>query len=345
MRTSLAARFRYALLGAAGAALVFVTTTALAGSGVGGVFNLGQANTVDAKSSLTGTTVDAQLLVQNTGTGTALNLMVGAGVTPFKVNSTTKVASLNADQLDGLDSSALQKRVSGTCASGQAIRIVNADGTVSCQAVGGAGGSWSLTGKSGTTPGTNFLGTTDNQALELKVNGQRVLRLEPDILNGPNLIGGSPANTASANGGAFIGGGGTQSAPNTVTDAQGTVAGGLGNSAGFKATVAGGESNTASGNNSAVGGGLRNTASAFGATVASGQDNEAGEGNAVVVGGRNNQALGLNSFVGGGNANTAEGTEAVVPAASTTALPAPRALRPAFGRRPTTPAPSSGPTA
>ena len=113
MRTSIAARFRYALLGAAGAALVFVTTTALAGSGVGGVFNLGQANTVDAKTTLTGATVDAQLLVQNTGAGTALNLMVGAGVTPFKVNSTTKVASLNADQLDGLDSSALQKRVSG----------------------------------------------------------------------------------------------------------------------------------------------------------------------------------------------------------------------------------------
>ena len=147
--------------------------------------------------------------------------MVGAGVTPFKVNSTTKVASLNADQLDGLDSSALQKRVSGTCVSGQAIRVVNGDGTVSCQAVGGAGGSWSLSGNAGTTPGTNFLGTTDNQALELKVNGQRVLRLEPDALNGSNVIGGSPANTATGDGGAFIGGGGQPAAPNTVTGTKG----------------------------------------------------------------------------------------------------------------------------
>ena len=30
---------------------------------------------------------------------------------------------------------------------------------------------WSLSGNAATTPGTNFLGTSDNQALELKVNG------------------------------------------------------------------------------------------------------------------------------------------------------------------------------
>ena len=39
---------------AAAAALVLTTTTALAGSGVGGVFNLGQVNTVDAQTILTG---------------------------------------------------------------------------------------------------------------------------------------------------------------------------------------------------------------------------------------------------------------------------------------------------
>ena len=44
---------RWALLAAAACALV-LTTTALAGSGVGGVFNLGQSNSVDATTSLTG---------------------------------------------------------------------------------------------------------------------------------------------------------------------------------------------------------------------------------------------------------------------------------------------------
>jgi hypothetical protein len=31
-------------------------------------------------------------------------------------------------------------------------------------------GNWSLTGNTGTTDGPNFLGTTDNQPLELHVN-------------------------------------------------------------------------------------------------------------------------------------------------------------------------------
>ncbi|HEX4644006.1 MAG TPA: hypothetical protein VH598_00200, partial [Verrucomicrobiae bacterium] len=39
---------------------------------------------------------------------------------------------------------------------------------------------WLLNGNSGTTPGANFLGPSDNQPLEFHVNGQRALRLEPD---------------------------------------------------------------------------------------------------------------------------------------------------------------------
>ena len=54
---------------------------------------------------------------------------------------------------------------------------------------------WSLTGNSGTTPGTNFLGTTDNSALELKVNGQRALRIQPDA-TAPTWLAAPPA-TAS----------------------------------------------------------------------------------------------------------------------------------------------------
>src|SRR5881296_2316119 len=38
---------------------------------------------------------------------------------------------------------------------------------------------WRLDGNSGTIPGTQFLGTTDTNALELKVNNSRVLRIEP----------------------------------------------------------------------------------------------------------------------------------------------------------------------
>src|SRR5262245_41664939 len=56
------------LLGACAAAVVFTTATALAGSGVGGVLNLGQTNTVNGSSVLTGATAAPQLKVVNQNT-------------------------------------------------------------------------------------------------------------------------------------------------------------------------------------------------------------------------------------------------------------------------------------
>lgn len=41
-----------------------------------------------------------------------------------------------------------------------------------------SGSGWSITGNAGTTSGTNFVGTTDSQALDLRVNNVRKLRLE-----------------------------------------------------------------------------------------------------------------------------------------------------------------------
>ena len=55
----------------------------------------------------------------------------------------------------------LQRRVTGVCAAGSSIRAVNDDGTVTCET---DDMGWSLTGNAGTTPGTHFLGTSDNQA-------------------------------------------------------------------------------------------------------------------------------------------------------------------------------------
>lgn len=57
----------------------------------------------------------------------------------------------NADTLDGLEGSDLQQRVIGTCAGGNAIRVINADGTVTCEPVGAGahdhfGETWTGTG-------------------------------------------------------------------------------------------------------------------------------------------------------------------------------------------------------
>jgi hypothetical protein len=57
------------VLGAAVAILVLVASTAVAGTGIGGIFNLGQTNTVNATSALSGASVGAQLQVTNSGIG------------------------------------------------------------------------------------------------------------------------------------------------------------------------------------------------------------------------------------------------------------------------------------
>jgi hypothetical protein len=119
---------------------------------------------------------------------------------------------------------------------------------------------WDITGNAGTSPPQNFLGTTDSAALELKVNSQRALRIEPRA--SPNLIGGYAGNAAdSAATGATIGGGGNDGAENRVVGSYGTVAGGLGNTAaGRYAGIGGGQANEARGAWSTVAGGWRNTA-------------------------------------------------------------------------------------
>jgi len=71
-------------------------------------------------------------------------------------------SGLNADQLDGLHARAF----------------------------------WQLGGNSNSIPGQDFLGTTDTNALEFRVNGARALRLEP-APNGPNLLAGVSANAIS----------------------------------------------------------------------------------------------------------------------------------------------------
>lgn len=51
---------------------------------------------------------------------------------------------------------------------------------------------WSLIGNSGTTPGTNYVGTTDAQALVVKTNGTERMR----VLSGGNIGIGEPSPTA-----------------------------------------------------------------------------------------------------------------------------------------------------
>jgi len=152
----------------------------------------------------------------------------------------------------------------------------------------GLTGLWHPNGNADTTAGVNFLGTTDNQPLEFKVNGGRALRLEPTTLasGAPNVIGGSPVNFVAAGVvGATISGGGAANFvgfgyTNKVTGNFGTVVGGVGNNASGDSSTAMGNSTTASGNSSTAMG--RQTTASGNFSTAMGRQAKANHGGSFV---------------------------------------------------------------
>lgn len=265
---------------------------------------------------------------------------IPAGFADDTDNDTTYTAgtglSLNGTQFS-IVTSVIQARVTGYCSSGNAVRAIYVDGSVSCEAIPAASNDWSRTGNSGTTAGTNFIGTTDNQSLEFKVNSVRAFRLEPNGTS-PNVIGGNSGNsvTNGVYGATIGGGGGTSGNTNRVTDNYGTVGGGYGNQAGDNAgttsdtlytvvsggyynfatgsfaTIGGGSSNNASGINSTIGGGTINIASSTYATVGGGYHNTASGSTATIGGGADNIASNSYDTIGGGTDNTASGAQSTV---------------------------------
>ena len=143
-----------------------------------------------------------------------------------------------------------------------------------------------------------FFGTTGNTPLELFAGSQRILRLEPNIFDAPNVIGGSSINQVDPGVlGATIGGGGANS-PGAVVSNR--VANGFG-------TIGGGYGNLASGYLAVIGGGALNAAEEFAAVIGGGYGNniQAGAGFSSIGGGIQN-VIGTNapsSHVGAGSQN------------------------------------------
>jgi hypothetical protein len=213
------------------------------------------------------------------------------------------------------------------------------DGTISAADLTSVlrdGTFWKLAGNGATSPGTHFLGTTDNQALELKVNGRRALRLEPTGSNDTaNVVGGSARNFVSAGiVGATIGGGGSgdyggTAFTNSVAADFGVIGGGAANTIAGNATnsiIAGGSLNDigVESANSVIGGGSdNNIAGASGlffpspySVIGGGRANNIGRESAygVIAGGRDNDidsAGGAGESygaIGGGNNNNIGGS-------------------------------------
>ena len=129
-----------------------------------------------------------------------------------------------------------------------------------------AAGFWRLGGNAGSTPGINFLGTTDNQELQFKVNSLVGLRLL-STKDHPSLIGGDASNFAANDCfNTFIGGGMLNSVTNTTY--YSVIGGGFGNKIiklspdwyPDNAVIGGGINNTNAGLSSVIPGGEMNLA-------------------------------------------------------------------------------------
>lgn len=202
-----------------------------------------------------------------------------------------------------------------TLSAGSNITITSNLNTLTISSAAAANpDTWSLSGNSNTVPGTQFLGTKDNKAFEVKVNNARVLRLEPTT-SSPNVIGGWFENAVSTGvAGATICGGGYYGDNNYVTDDYGIICGGKDNQAGDNAgttqdrnfaVVVGGCYNRATGGGSFIGAGATNVASAMGSCIVGGAYNTASKEYSMVLGGFRNTADGWYSFAGGKGAKAA----------------------------------------
>ncbi|HYG78335.1 MAG TPA: hypothetical protein VEK08_25255 [Planctomycetota bacterium] len=167
--------------------------------------------------------------------------------------------------------------------------------------------AWNLEGNAGTKPGTDFIGTLDEQPLIFMVNRNKVMSYQPaGSGKTPSIVGGSLYNEVNGNAeGAVIGGGGKIGEKNVIHG-------------GFS-TIGGGSRNTitslfnAPGSNlfSTIGGGYWNETLEYGATVAGGVENSASD-MSFVGGGLSNTAWGMQSVIGGGAANITTAPQSVI---------------------------------
>lgn len=336
---------------------LFMAMSGTAVAATGGSFLLGKANTADRTSTLT------------SSAGSALSLRAPTGSPPLQVNRTVKVSNLNADLLDGIDSSGLARL--GRTNTGARTTLANPDGT-----------PLRLTAKAGSAPlqvgsavkvanlnadlldgkdSTAFVPTADFVALQADhaaltarvaelearppeqdphlaarvaeleslleglsretVDGHDTVRFSDvnvQIVNGTGTTGGTP----NGRGNLLLGYSAhriTGPVPRTgshylvVGDGHqwtrfGGIVAGIGNSAtGEGASVLGGNANTASGNYATVSGGSGNAAKGTSDAVSGGTGNVAAGIYASVSGGGGNKADGLGSSVSGGYGNTATG--------------------------------------
>lgn len=268
--------------------------------------------TLDFDGVFNGSNYWLEIAVRTNGAGGYTTLSPLQPVTPtpyaiFAAGASNVLGIVPSSGLSGAYSSAVNLNNGGNQFSGTFNGEGSALSNVNAALLGGIGanGFWKTVGNDGTTPGGNFIGTTDDQPLELHVNGRRASRLEPTIDVGTtrsnlvNVVNGAAINVVAAGvRGATIGGGGAGfydgiSYTNSIAADLGTIAGGAGNTLEVFS------------DGSSIGGGSRNQIlGSYNATIPGGVDNtiQVGAQSAVIAGGQGNQIAtnAIASVIGGG---------------------------------------------
>src|ERR1039458_5294857 len=284
--------------------------------------------TIDFGANFPGADRWVEISVRTNGSGLFLTLIPRQKLTPAPY-AITAANVIPGGGLSGTYGGAVTLSNANNNFSGNGANVTG----VNAAALGGLASSnfWQTSGNSGTTPSTQFLGTSDNQPLEIHVNGVRALRIEPGGGAAPSLAGGYFANSVAGFYGAVVGGGRTSGAANCLSGNYAFIGAGYGGNAGSHSAVVAGSYNNSPVVFGFIGTGLSNTnlsdysfigdgsnnliqASSTGSFIGGGLQNQIGlnAGASVIAGGSWNAVDAPYSTVGGGNANFSTGFGATV---------------------------------
>ncbi len=231
---------------------------------------------------------------------------------PYAITAETVSGAVDAGALGGTYGNAVTLNNANNSFTGSFSGNGASVSNVNASSLNGVGATnfWQLKGNN--VNAGNFLGSTNNQPVELWVNGARAFRLEPttnDVSHSGlvNVVGGSAVNSVQPGTyGAVIGGGGAtnyggNNGGNVVAADLSVIGGGLNNSIQANSTesfLGGGYGNFIQSNavNAVLVGGFANSIQSSGGLSPT---------YAFLGGGNQNsiQQSGINSFLGGGSAN------------------------------------------
>ena len=288
--------------------------------------NEGQALSVSAGMLVDGATLSEIADDDGAGSGLDADLLDGSSSAAFATSGHNHDATyVNENQTNGVttqmitDGTLLFVDVGQNGATNGQVMKWNGSAWAAAQDNAGAGGSfWGLTGNAGLSAGTDYLGSSDSNIVEVRVDNQTVMRFEPNLE--PNIVGGHASNTISkAAYGAVIAGGGHNLFPNKIhQDAHhASIAGGWGHTIGTnaQASAIGGGYNSSIGqdvDSGTIAGGRQNQidGQADETTIGGGADNfingPSSPHRSTIAGGARNVIRGSDSFIGGGVGNRAE---------------------------------------